>query len=96
MSHTLADRVEALFRSRPNEWIDARMFLSIGGSMAWRTRISDVRTQRGMTIENRTRRIKGREGQLWTVSEYRWVTPTIADAADPGFVVQADGQSTFL
>ena len=50
------DKVEALFRSRVGEWIDAHDFEGPGGSFAWRTRISDCRVKRHMHIENREQR----------------------------------------
>ena len=67
---TMADRVAALFTSYPpGTWIDGRDLATVGGYAAWRSRISDLRrAPYGMTIENRTRRVKG-----FTVSEYRWV-----------------------
>ena len=51
-----ADKVEALFRSRIGEWIEARDFEEPGGRQAWRTRISQVRRERHMHIENREER----------------------------------------
>ena len=50
------DKVEALFRSRVNEWINAHDFEGPGGSFAWRTRISDCRLKRKMYIENKEQR----------------------------------------
>jgi hypothetical protein len=38
-----ADQVEALFRSRPGEWIDVDALMGAGGRLAWRTRVSDAR-----------------------------------------------------
>jgi hypothetical protein len=66
-------RVAALFRSQPNRWIPASEIARVGGSCAWRTRISECR--RGpyfMTITNRTRRVES-DGRTFTVSEYRHV-----------------------
>ena len=67
---TMVDRVAALFQSYPpGTWLDGRELAAVGGYAAWRSRISDLRRPPyGMTIENRTRRVKG-----FTVSEYRWV-----------------------
>ena len=50
------DKVEALFRSRVGEWIDAHDLQKAGGSFAFRTRISDCRLKRAMHIENREQR----------------------------------------
>ena len=47
------ERVAALFRSRPGEWIDDTTLHTEGGCDAWRTRISDCRLRYGMTIDNR-------------------------------------------
>jgi hypothetical protein len=38
-----ADQIEALFRSRPGEWIDVDELMATGGRLAWRTRVSDAR-----------------------------------------------------
>lgn len=69
------DRLEAYFKARPNEWIDGRALETIGGGYAWRTRVSDLRLQRGMVIENRCRRIPKLlvPTERVTISEYRWV-----------------------
>jgi len=58
------------FRARPNTWIDASVLQGLGGRYAWRTRVSECRTQLGMEIENRQRRERRR-----TISEYCFVTP---------------------
>ncbi len=62
------EAVADLFRARPGEWIDGMTIAQSGGIYAWRSRISDCRTQLGMTIENRERRVGRR-----IVSEYRFV-----------------------
>ena len=65
---TLNDRLATFFKAWPNQWIDARELLNIGGFAGWRTRVSDLRRRPyHMQIENRTRRINQR-----TVSEYRY------------------------
>jgi hypothetical protein len=40
---TLTDRLEALFRSRPCEWLDGRLLANTAGYAGWRTRVSDLR-----------------------------------------------------
>lgn len=70
---TLTERVAAYFKASPGVWIDARALLQVGGFAGWRTRISDCRTELGMTIENRTRRVRLEDGRTVTQSEYRWV-----------------------
>ncbi len=65
---TLNGKVAALFRSRPNEWIDGQAIAAVGGCYAWRTRVSEIRRWYGLDITNRQRR-QGRR----IVSEYRLV-----------------------
>lgn len=72
---TFTQRVAEYFRAHPNQWIDAGVLQEIGGRFASRTRISDCRTELGMQIENRTRRLADR-----TVSEYRFL-PAVDEAA---------------
>jgi hypothetical protein len=63
---TFTGRVAHLFRSRPDTWIDGLEIAHVGGAYAWRTRLSECRSQFGMVIENRQRRVGRR-----VVSEYR-------------------------
>jgi hypothetical protein len=65
--HTFRDAVADLFRAYPNQWIDGLQLASAGGAYAWRTRLSECRTQLGMLIENRQRKVGKR-----TVSEYKF------------------------
>lgn len=67
------DRTAAYFKCRPNEWIPAIDFESVGGRQAWRTRIAECRTQLGMAIENRCRTITRPDGTTYVLSEYRYV-----------------------
>lgn len=68
-THTFTERIAEYFKRQPGVWIDARSLEPIGGRQAWRTRVSDCRTQLGMTIENRVRTVK-REGVRYRISEY--------------------------
>ena len=66
------------FRARPNTWIDASVLQGLGGRYAWRTRVSECRTQLGMAIGNRQRRERRRtvatvKVSVVTVSEYCFV-----------------------
>jgi hypothetical protein len=70
--HSFRDAVATYFKSRPNVWIPAVAFESIGGRQAWRTRLSECRRDLGMTIENRVCR-GVIHGAQWTRSEYRYV-----------------------
>lgn len=77
MADTFTDAVADVFRARPNEWIDARELMGIGGMYAWRTRISDAR-KRGMVIENEWHTVHTADGGTCRVSRYRWVTEQAA------------------
>jgi hypothetical protein len=59
------DKVALFFKESPDSWIDGRILSRIGGTYAWRTRVSECRLQLGMNIRNRQRREKGH-----TISEY--------------------------
>lgn len=76
------DRVAGWFKGRPGEWIDARDLERIGGRMAWRTRTSECRTQLGMTIDNRVRRVQLSNGEIVRVSEYRYRPAPARDLFD--------------
>jgi hypothetical protein len=65
---TFRDAVAAYFHARPHHWIDGMEIASVGGCYAFRTRISEVRRDLGMTITNRQR--KRPDGS--TLSEYRY------------------------
>jgi hypothetical protein len=67
---TYRDIVALHFRSHPGWWIDGMTLAALGGAYAWRSRVSDCRTQLHMTIENRQRKVGRR-----TVSEYRYLPP---------------------
>lgn len=70
---TLNDRLEAYLRAHPLRWIAATEFEYVAGRQAWRTRLSDMRIYRGMTIENRVRTIQLSDGRHIRVSEYLYV-----------------------
>ena len=67
---TLNDKLEALFRANPGQWLDGHRLAEVAGYAGWRSRCSNLRTQRGMVIENRVQRRPN-----LTVTEYRWVPP---------------------
>ena len=74
MSHL--DIAEHLFRAHPNEWLSTLTFEAACGRCAWRSRIAELRTQRGMVIENRQRCITRVSGPgIYRISEYRFVPP---------------------
>ncbi len=69
MRTTFRDAVAVHFKAHPNSWVSAYELMDLGGKMAWRSRVSNCRTQLGMTIENRVRRLE--DGEAY--SEYRYV-----------------------
>lgn len=68
--HTFRQAVADYLAGNPGQWIDGLVLQQIGGCYAWRTRLSECRTQLNMCIENRQRKAGDR-----TVSEYRYVPP---------------------
>jgi len=77
-TRSFRDAVALYFRTRPNVWIDAVSLEFVGGRQAWRSRVSDCRTDLGMTIENRLRKV----GEI-TISEYRYLPVPDAPAVTP-------------
>ena len=73
---TYRDAVAALLRSRPGEWIDGLEIARYAGSYGWRTRLCECRTQLGLAVENRQRKVGRR-----TVSEYRYVPSSLLEMA---------------
>lgn len=67
---TLCDRVAELLEQRAGSWVNARELMAVGGAFGWRTRLSNLRQRRGMTIENRWRTVSDGE-RRWRESEYR-------------------------
>lgn len=81
---TLNDRVEALLTARRGVWVNARELAEVGGFAAWRTRLSNVRRQRGLVIENRVRMERSESGRRYRVSEYRLAPLPFELAAQEG------------
>ncbi len=54
--HTFRDAVAQYLRAHPNEWVNAYALMQIGGALAFRTRVSECRTQLAMDITNDVRR----------------------------------------
>jgi len=71
---TYRDALAAYFKAHAGAWVDGNLLASMGGCYAWRTRVSDCRTQLGMVIENRQRKVGHR-----TVSEYRYVPSNLLE-----------------
>jgi hypothetical protein len=75
---TYRDRVARYFAAHPHQWIDGMTLENIGGRYAWRSRVSDCRTELGMVIENRQRKEwNSLLACFFTKSEYRYV-PAVA------------------
>ena len=71
---TMAGQLAALFRARPNVWLDGvRDLAPVGGIYAWRSRLTDLRRPPfTMQIRNRQRRVRAMDGRRITISEYRF------------------------
>jgi hypothetical protein len=84
---SFTDRVAEYFKARPHLWIDGLAVGDIGGRYAWRSRISNCRTKRGMRIDRRQRIGTTADGRRYVISEYRYVpTPIgIAEYHEPAF-----------
>ena len=76
MSRALRDQVAEFLKHNENVWIDGRDIAKVGGAYAWRTRLSDCRTQLGMQIENRVRTITRDDGSKYRLSEYKYEPPS--------------------
>ena len=67
-----AERIAHFLEQRPNVWISALRFESIGGRLSWRTAISEARVgiiePAGGKIEWRGRKVNGT-----ILSEYKYV-----------------------
>ncbi len=74
---TFRDAVADHLKARPGQWVDGLTLATLGGAYAWRSRVSDCRTQLGLVIENRQRKMGER-----TISEYRLVVPLVRVYAD--------------
>jgi hypothetical protein len=75
-THTFRANARNLLASRAGEWVDAMEIAKVAGAMAWRTRLSELRTIDGLRIENRQRKVGRR-----TVSEYRFVPASLLEIA---------------
>lgn len=72
------DKLAEFFKQHPNELIDGLRIAKVGGAYAWRTRLSECRTELGMDIKNHQRR-EGRK----IISEYVYTPPASAPAGWP-------------
>lgn len=79
MSVAYRDRVAAFLRARPNEWVSAYTLMEIGGTLAFRTRVSEVRRLHGWRIDNKV--VRAPSGLA--TSYYMFVPATPGQAALP-------------
>lgn len=75
MRASINARLAEFLREHEGQWIDGRDLAERFGYYAWRSRISNCRTQLGMVIENRQRQVKRANGESYTISEYRYQAP---------------------
>lgn len=68
---TFRDAVAERFKAQPNTWISAYVLMQVGGALAFRTRVSECRTQLGMIVENKV--VRDENGVA--TSFYRYVEP---------------------
>jgi hypothetical protein len=61
------------FQAHPQQWINGHALMAIGGTFAFRTRISEARRRYRMTIENRWRVERASDGRAYRVTEYRYL-----------------------
>ncbi len=82
---TLNDKLAALFRSKPHQWLRAQELMSVAGQMGWRTRCSNLRKPPyAMDIQNRLRTVRSGDpllggAKVWQVSEYRYVPSVVVE-----------------
>jgi hypothetical protein len=89
MQDTFLDKLEAFFKDRPNVSVDGKRLAEIAGCYGWRTRVSDLRTKRGMTIVNDVLTLKDGSGKPYKISHYTYV-PELPTHVEPS------GQVAFL
>jgi hypothetical protein len=70
---SLCQRLADYFAQRPGQWVDGRLLATVAGNYAWRSRVSDLRTRHGLTVENRQRTMRSSTGRKYKVSEYRLI-----------------------
>jgi hypothetical protein len=68
----MLERVAGLFLRKRGMWIDSTELAQVGGRCAWRSRVSECRTQIGMDIRNRVRTVRAADGSTFRVSEYAY------------------------
>jgi hypothetical protein len=88
MSVTFRDHVAAYLRAHPNEWVSAYVLMEIGGTLAFRTRVSECRRDLGMPITNQVVRDERGVATSW----YRYApTPEQRPLSQGGLFPQGVG-----
>ena len=64
------EAVAAHFRQHQGHWVSAIDLMRCGGTLSWRTRVSECRRLLGMAIQNKTFTLDGQKRSL-----YRYVGP---------------------
>lgn len=85
---SLCDKLEAYLKARPNQWIDGIWLENIAGRYAWRTRLSDLRKKRGMTIQNRQRREAAHA--IGCLGWQAWDIPAACSCGKPSWVTRSE------
>ncbi len=67
------EAVAEYFRSHENQWINATELMEVGGTLAFRTRVSECRLKLHMHIENMQEREFSTDGSLIVRSFYRYL-----------------------
>ena len=71
-AHDKTAALKAFLLDRPGEWIDGRHLATVAGAYGWRTRVSNLRKKpHHLRITNRQQRFTAKDGQVYTLSEYR-------------------------
>jgi hypothetical protein len=89
MSESLNDKLETFFKSHPYQPVDGKVLAQIAGGYAWRTRVSDLRTQRGMDIVNDVMSLRDADGKPFKISTYTYLPPVETH-------VEPSGQVAFI
>lgn len=71
--HRRLRELAEFFRAHTAEWIDARTLEGVAGRCAWRSRVSELRTKLGMTVENKQERLTVADGTFAVLSSYRYL-----------------------
>lgn len=88
---SLTAKLAAYFEQHEGEWLDGRTLAQVAGAYAWRSRVSNCRTELGMHIDNRQRTVKADDMQF-TVSEYRYLKPAVNQVSPDPWSLTAESE----